>query len=267
MGIPLSLSIKEHILDMHLTDRVVMVTGGGSGIGRACVEALTAEGAKVLIVDRSTEGETTAARLRAEGHDVEYVQTDVSNEADVESALQSVERVFGRLDSVIACAGVSGPVGLNATEVSVEAWDHVMAVNVRGNFLVAKHSVGLLSNSPAPSMVLLGSDSALVAFEGMTPYSTSKGAVLMLTKSLAADHPLIRFNCLCPGIVDTPMSRTDLSRPEGFTGSNLPVIRPEQIARHALFLASPVSAPINGTTLVADFGYTARSAMPALDFS
>ncbi|MGO4587683.1 SDR family NAD(P)-dependent oxidoreductase [Paenarthrobacter sp. 2TAF44] len=152
-------------MDMHLTDRVVMVTGGGSGIGRACVEALTAEGAKVLIVERNTEGEEAAAQLRAAGHHVEFVQTDVSNEADVELALKTIERIFGRLDSVIACAGVSGPVGTNATQVSVEAWDHVMAVNVRGNFLIAKHSVGLLSKSPEPSMVLLGSDSALVAFK------------------------------------------------------------------------------------------------------
>ena len=82
-------------MDMHLTDRVVMVTGGGSGIGRACVEALTAEGAKVLIVDRNTEGEEAAAQLRAAGHHVEFVQTDVSNEADVESALKTVERIFG----------------------------------------------------------------------------------------------------------------------------------------------------------------------------
>ena len=254
-------------MDMQLRDSVVMVTGGGSGIGRACVEVLLAEGASVLIVDRSQEGAALASQLRRTGHRVDFAQADVTVESEVRMAAQAVEDLYGRLDSVLACAGISGPVGQPAADVSVEDWDRVMAVNVRGNFLVAKHTVHLLSKSEISSMVFLGSDSALVAFEGMAPYSTSKGAVVMLTKSLTVDHPKVRFNCLCPGIVDTPMSRADLGHHQGFAGTGLPVMEPHQIARHAVFLASPVSAPINGTTLVSDFGYTARSALPTLDFS
>ncbi len=175
--------------------------------------------------------------------------------------------LHGRLDTVIGCAGISGPVGTPAAEVTVEDWDRVMAVNVRGNFLLAKHAIPAMSGSEVATIVLLASDAALVAFEGMTPYSASKGAVLMLTKSLSVDHPSVRVNCLCPGVVDTPMSRTDLGRPDGFEGSGLPVMRPEQLARHAAFLASPISAPINGTSLVSDFGYLARSAVPPLEFT
>ncbi|WP_262107484.1 SDR family NAD(P)-dependent oxidoreductase [Arthrobacter sp. Marseille-P9274] len=254
-------------MDMQLRDRVVLVTGGASGIGRGCVEVLAEEGASILIVDRNPEGGALARQLRGAGHRVVFVRADLSDELEVQSAVQTADDQFGRLDSVIACAGISGPVGRAAAEVSVADWDRVMAVNVRGNFLVAKHSVALLSKSKTSSVVFLGSDSALVAFEGMSPYCTSKGAVLMLTKSLTVDYPQVRFNCLCPGIVDTPMSRADLGRDEGFAGAGLPVMEPRQVARHAVFLASPISAPINGTALVADFGFMARSALPALNFS
>jgi len=224
-------------VDMHLRDRVVLITGGASGIGRACVQAVLAEGAKVLIVDR-----------------------------DICRAVKQVKDCFGQLDAVIACAGISGPVGLTAPDISAEDWDRVMAVNVKGNFLIAKHTVAPLGESEVGTLVFLASDAALVAFEGMNPYCTSKGAVLMLAKSLSVDHPRIRVNCLCPGIVDTPMSRADLGRPEGFASTDLPIMPASQIARHAVFLASPVSAPMNGASLIADFGYVARSALPALEF-
>lgn len=254
-------------MDIQLRDRVVMVTGGASGIGRACVDLLASEGANILIVDRNPDGAAAAEQLRNDGRQVSFVQADLTVEADVRMLAEAVEDLYGGLDSVIACAGISGPVGQNATDVSAEDWDRVMAVNVRGNFLLAKYCVPLLRDSAVASMVFLGSDSAFVAYEGMAPYTASKGAVVMLTKALAVDHPQIRFNCLCPGIVDTPMSRADLGFDDGFAGSGLPVIEPRQIAGHALFLASPVSAPVNGTTLIADFGYIARSAQPSLDFT
>ena len=254
-------------MDMRLRDRVVLVTGGASGIGRACAEAVTAEGSKVVIVDRDQEGFSVSHELMQKGHEAEFIHADVTDEADVARCIQAARDRLGQLDAVIACAGISGPVGTSAADVAAADWDRVMAVNVRGNFLVAKHAIPVLKRSDAPAVVFLASDSALVAFEGMAPYSTSKGAVLMLTKALAVDHPEIRFNCLCPGIVDTPMSRTDLGHPDGFEGTGLPVTQPRQIAAHAVFLVSPVSAPINGTSIVADHGYLARSAQPALNFS
>lgn len=254
-------------MDMHLNGRVILVTGGASGIGLACVHAMVDEGAKVLIVDRASAGAEVARNLRLEGHSVEFVQADITSERDIQKAVQYAKDTFGRLDTLIGCAGISGPVGSKVTDISSKDWDQVMAVNVRGNFLAAKHTIPLLVDSDVASIVFLASDSALVAFEGMTPYCTSKGAVLMLTKGLSVDHPKIRVNCLCPGVVDTPMSRTDLGRPEGFEGTELPIMQAAQLARHAVFLASPVSAPMNGTSVVTDFGYLARSAFPALDFS
>lgn len=254
-------------MDMRLLDRVFLVTGGASGIGRACVEALTGEGAKAVIVDRNPEGATVAHDLARQGHNVDFVQANVTEEADVSRSVQATKDRYGQLDGVIACAGISGPVGTTVVDITVDEWERVMAVNVRGNFLLAKHTIPLLMQSDLSTIVFLASDAALVAFEGMAPYSTSKGAVLMLTKALAVDHPDIRVNCLCPGIVDTPMSRTDLGFQEGFSGTNLPVMQPHQIAAHAVFLASAVSAPINGTSIVADHGYLARSAQPALEFN
>jgi dihydroanticapsin dehydrogenase len=255
-------------VDLHLRDRVALVTGGASGIGRACVGSLLAEGARVAVLDHSPRGRMEVDLLRQQhGDAVEFVQADVTVEADVATAITRVVETFGRLDTVLGCAGISGPVGTLAADVSVADWDRVMAVNVKGNFLVAKHAVPLLVDSDVATIVFIASDAALVAFEGMTPYSTSKGAVLMLTRSLSVDHPAVRVNCLCPGVVDTPMSRADLGREQGFVGTGLPVMRPQQVAGHAVFLASPASAPINGSPIVADFGYIARSALPPLDFT
>jgi NAD(P)-dependent dehydrogenase (short-subunit alcohol dehydrogenase family) len=253
-------------MDMRLRDRVVLVSGGASGIGHACVQAVVSEGGAVVIIDRNQHGQLIADDLRAEGHAVEFVQADITEEAVVRRCIHEALGSLGQIDAVIACAGISGPVGTTATDVTVDDWDRVMAVNVRGNFLLAKHAIPVLKRSDVSSMVFLASDSALVAFEGMAPYSTSKGAVLMLTKALAVDHPEVRFNCLCPSVVDTPMSRIDLGHPDGFADTDLPMIQTHQIAAHAVFLASPVSAPINGTSIVADHGFMARSAQPALEF-
>lgn len=254
-------------MDMDLSGRITLITGGASGIGLACVHAMVDEGAKVLIVDRDSAGAEVARNLNLKGHSVAFFHADITSEPDIQKAVQYAKDTFGRLDTLIGCAGVSGPVGSTSPDISVEDWDRVMAVNVKGNFIAAKHTLPLLIESDVATIVFLASDSALVAFEGMTPYCTSKGALLMLTKGLSVDHPQIRVNCLCPGVVDTPMSRADLGCPEGFEGTHLPIMPAHQIARHAVFLDSPISAPINGTSLVSDFGYLARSALPPLEFN
>ncbi|WP_438854839.1 SDR family NAD(P)-dependent oxidoreductase [Agromyces sp. M3QZ16-3] len=254
-------------MDLELSDRVALVTGGASGIGRACVDALIAEGASVGIVDRSTDGEALAKELRERDARVVFSQADVTVESDVIRAVDEIHGEFGRIDLLLGCAGVSGPVGTPLGSVAVAEWDQVMAVNVRGNFLVAKHSIAHLERSDVRTIVFLASDSAFVAFDGMGPYTASKGAVVALARAFAVDHPSVRTNALCPGVVDTPMSRGDMGRPDGFAGSGLPVMSADQLAKQAVFLASPASYPMSGTTLVSDFGYLARSALGALDFA
>jgi dihydroanticapsin dehydrogenase len=254
-------------MDLSLNGRVALVTGGASGIGRACVDAFVSEGARVAILDRSPEGHRLAEAYRDQGADVVFEQADLTDKHDVEHAVRRIVSIHGGIDTVIGCAGISGPVGARVDEIDAGDWEKVMAVNVRGSFLITKHTLGHLQASDVGTIVYLASDSAFVAYEGMAPYSASKGALVMLTKAVTADYPRIRANALCPGIVDTPMSRSDMGHPDGFEGTRLPVIPARQIAHHALFLASPASAPINGTTLVSDFGYLARPALGSLDFA
>jgi NAD(P)-dependent dehydrogenase (short-subunit alcohol dehydrogenase family) len=160
---------------------------------------------------------------------------DSTEESDVRHAVAEAVSSWGHLDTVIGCAGISGPFGARLAEVSVEDWDRTQAVNVRGNFLLAKHSVAHLQTSDVATIVYLASDSAFVAVEGMAPYCASRGALVMLTKALAVDYPILRVNALCPGIVDTPMSRADLSLEDGFADTGLPVMSATQIAAHAVF--------------------------------
>lgn len=254
-------------MDMQLSGRVAVVTGGASGIGRACVDAFVAEGAHVVIVDRDPAGQAVADEHQSLGVDVEFVRADITDESDVEGAIRHALDVFGAVDAVCGCAGISGPVGKSVLDVTVEEWDRVQAVNVRGNFLLAKHSIAHLSRSDVGTMVFLASDSAMVAFEGMAPYSASKGALVMLAKSLSVDHPPVRVNALCPGIVDTPMSRADLGLPDGFASTGMPVLSVRDVANHVLFLASPLSFPTNGATLIVDHGVHVRSALGTLDFT
>jgi dihydroanticapsin dehydrogenase len=238
-------------MDLALSGRSVLVTGGGSGIGRACAELFAAEGARVLTLD-----------LRG---DVDLV-ADVTDEGAVRAAVDRAAERHGGLDVVVCCAGISGPVGTAATEVSVADWDAVFAVNVRGPFLVAKHAARHLAAASSPAIVMLGSDSAVVAAPGMAPYCASKGALLMLARALSVDlaQDGIRVNCVCPSVVDTPMSRADLGVvAEGFADAPFPVQTAQDVARQVAFLASPASASVNGTHLLADFGTTARSSLPA----
>lgn len=251
-------------MDLSLAGRAVIVTGGASGIGAACVATLAGEGARVGVLDRDARGAQVAGLTPGA-----FRHVDVTDEPALSDAVDAVVAALGGagLDAVICCAGVSGPVGTPAWEIEENAWDNVMAVNAKGPFLVAKHTRRHLvaGADGARAIVLVASDSAVVAAPGMTPYCASKGAVQMLTRALSVDlaGDQIRVNCVCPSIVDTPMSREDLGRPEGFADAPFPVVDAHEVARHVTYLASPAAASINGTSLIIDHGYLARSGFPA----
>ncbi len=256
------------MLDLRLSGVSVLITGGASGIGAACVRAFAAQGAAVAVLDRDgPAAEALAAALRAEGGEALALAADVTDDAAMGTAVARAVSWRSRLDVLLCCAGVSGPVGRPVTEITSADWAKVMAVNLGGLFHAARHALPSLEAGGTGSLVILASDSSFLAYPGMAPYSTAKGGALMLTRALAVDHPRVRVNCVCPSVVDTPMSRADLGMDnEQMAAADFPVIAPAQIANHVLFLASPVSAPMNGAALVVDFGYMARPSFPQPDF-
>lgn len=248
-------------MDLHLTGTTALVTGAASGIGRATALALAAEGVRLALLDRDAaalgamaDGCPGAVRLVA----------DLTDEDQVRRAVDTAITELGRLDAVVHCAGISGPVGRGIEETSLADWNAVLAVNVTGAFLVLRQALPALRAAGAASVVLLASDSATVASPGMAPYCASKAALVQFGRALSVDlaGTGIRVNTVAPSIVDTPMSRGDLGA-EAFDDPGFPVQSAAEVAAHVVYLVSPRSRAINGTTLLSDFGYSARSGFPA----
>jgi NAD(P)-dependent dehydrogenase (short-subunit alcohol dehydrogenase family) len=229
---------------------VAVVTGAASGIGAACAERLRVDGATVVTVDA------------AEGVDHEL---DVRDEPAVEAALAAVVDTHGTLDVLVHAAGVAGggPVHL----LDADEWDRVVDVNLKGTFIVNKHSSIHMLNQGRGSIVNIASIEGLEGTEGGSAYNASKGGVVMLTKSMAIDYGRrgIRVNCICPGGIDTPMLRSitdsegmDLYR-EKLRDEHLlgRFGQPSEIAAAAAFLASDDASFITGHALVVDGGFTA----------
>jgi len=244
-------------MDLQLRGTSALVTGAGSGIGRAVASALAAEGVRVVLLDRDESAVRDAARSCP---DSIVLVADVTDEEQTSSALASLER----LDAVVCCAGISGPVGLGIEEISLGEWNAVFAVNVTGPFLVLRHALPALRAAGAASVVLVSSDSAFVASPGMAPYCASKAALVQFARALSVDlaGTGIRVNTVAPSVVDTPMSRGDLGD-AAFDAADFPVQTADEVAAHVAYLVSPRSRAVNGTTLLSDFGYTARSGFPA----
>jgi NAD(P)-dependent dehydrogenase (short-subunit alcohol dehydrogenase family) len=255
---------------MRFSDDVCVITGAGSGIGHTVARRFAAEGAKVACVDIDAEAAAaTAAEIAAVGGDSRAYSCDVSENDDVREVFGRIEAEFGEPLSVLhANAGIEGPIA-PFWEVSPEDWDRVFAVNVRGPFLCAKHAVPSMRRKGRGSIVITGSNSSFIAFPGWAAYTASKGAVLMLAKSLAIDlaPENIRVNAVCPGPTDTAMFRRghrslgsgstggggdQPPEPEGRLGTT------DEIANVVLFAASAEASSMTASALVADFGNTAR---------
>jgi dihydroanticapsin dehydrogenase len=256
-------------MGVRLAGKVALVTGGGSGLGRATAVLFAEEGAAVGAFDIDAAGAQETARLiESAGGKALALTGDVTLEDDVKRAVERTAASLGNIDVLAACAGIEGPMG-QITDTDVDSWDRVMAVNVKGVFLSAKHVIPGMKRGGGGTIVIIASDSSFVAGEGMAPYCASKGAVLMLTKALAVDHAAdgIRVNCVCPSIADTPMVRREVGAgPDddlsNFGLAGLDINSPEDVARHMLFLASDESANMNGAAQIVDFGSLARSTLP-----
>jgi len=248
-------------MELQLRGRTALVTGAAGGIGRAVAQALAAEGVRVALLDRSAEG---LAETAATCPGSVPVVADVTDETAVGAAVADAVAALGALHTVVCCAGISGPVGSGIDETSLAEWQAVFAVNVTGAFLVLRAALPALRAAPAASVVLVASDSAFVASPGMAPYCASKAALVQFGRALSVDlaDDDVRVTTVSPSIVDTPMSRGDLGD-EAFAAPAFPVQSAEEIAAHVIYLASPRARAVNGSGILSDFGYSARSGFPA----
>jgi NAD(P)-dependent dehydrogenase (short-subunit alcohol dehydrogenase family) len=250
---------------MMLKEQVALVTGAGSGIGRAIAWLFAAEGAVVALADRNLPAaEEAAAQIRSREGSAAALPLDVLQEAQVRGVVAEVLQRFQRLDILVNCAGVLKTVPF--LELTSEEWDRQLGTNARGAFLVsqaaARHMVGRRSGR----IINIASDSGVTAFPGEAAYSASKAALIALTRAIALElGPFgIRCNAICPGAIRTPLLLDDDpagAELEKTIASRTPLGRigePEEIAKVALFLACGLSEFVTGEHLLATGGYTMR---------
>jgi NAD(P)-dependent dehydrogenase (short-subunit alcohol dehydrogenase family) len=251
---------------MRLADKVTIITGAGGGMGRVAATMFAEQGARVVVAEYGeAAGQETVELIRAAGGEATFIRADVSSEADARAMVDHAVATYGRVDCLYNNAGVMPEADHSVTDTSVEVWDQVMAVNLRGVFLGCKHAIPAMEANGGGSIINIASFVAIVGCSvPQDAYTASKGAVLSLTRSLAVQFGPkgIRTNAICPGPVETPLlmdwlvkdeeaKRIRLARnPTGRFG------KPEEIVHMAIYLASDESRWTNGASLVVDGGIT-----------
>lgn len=251
----------------NMKEKVVLITGASSGIGRATAEAFAAKGANIVVAARrKKELDTLVTSIEAKGGKASAIRTDVSNAKNVEQMVAHTIEVFGRLDYAVNNAGIEGKLN-GITDLSEDDWDQVLDINLKGTFLCMKHEArAMLNLGHGGAIVNIGSVNSFLGFPTGSAYVTSKHGLIGLTTSVSAELAPkgIRVNLICPGITDTPMHQ----RLRGVVGDDLydkgllPTVhlqrvgRPEEIAKAIVFLCSDESSYISGSTLTVDGGLT-----------
>jgi NAD(P)-dependent dehydrogenase (short-subunit alcohol dehydrogenase family) len=249
-----------------LEGKIALVTGAGSGIGRAGALAFAREGASVVLSDVVAEGGNETLRLIEEaGGKGRFIQGDVSVPADVQAMVRSAETFYGRLDCAFNNAGIEGSQAPTA-ECTEENWDQVLRVNLKGTWLCVKNEIPLMLRHGGGAIVNTASVAGLVGFPGIVAYNASKGGVIQLTKTAALEYATegIRVNAVCPGVIRTPMV-------DRFVGDSVeaepnfvamePVGRmgmPHEVAEAAVWLCSDAASFVTGHAMVVDGGLVAQ---------
>lgn len=249
-----------------LDGKRLIITGAGSGIGRATSLLAASEGARVLCVDLADSVQETAAAISEAGGDGLALGADVSDETAVQGYVARALEAFGGLDGIYANAGVSGG-GKPMLELTVEDWQRTLAVNTIGVFLAVKHTVPELKKSPAGAIVCTASVAGLRANAGGVDYSASKAGVISIAQTVAYQlyGEGIRINAICPGLIETGMTKPifDAAAERGTTdriGQINPTRRygqPDEIAQMACFLLSDRASYVNGQAIPVDGGLSA----------
>lgn len=252
-------------MNQLLQDKVALVTGGTTGIGRAAAIALARAGAKVVVSGRrASEGETTVRTIAAAGGDALFVAADVGRQDEVAALVARTVDRYGRLDIAVNNAGVESTVMAPTAGQDDDDFDRVMAINVRGVYWSMKHEIPAMLRTGGGSIVNTSSVAGLIGMPGVAPYVASKHAVLGLTKNAALEYAKqnVRVNAVAPGAVETPMlDRFTEMVPREALMSMHPIGRigrPEEIADAIVWLASPAAAFVTGQTLAVDGGFTAQ---------
>jgi NAD(P)-dependent dehydrogenase (short-subunit alcohol dehydrogenase family) len=254
-------------MNQRFTDKVALVTGAGTGIGRATACAFAREGATVALAGRRLAPlEETAALIAASGGKAEAIQVDVTSERDVARLMDTIVERYGALHTACNNAGVPGS-GRPIDGYDLDQWRTIIDTNLQGVWLSMKHEIRYMRGDSGGSIVNVSSVAGVVGYQNAAPYSAAKHGVIGLTRTAAIDHAMdeIRVNAVCPGPISTPMlAQARAARgpaADDFYLSHIPMRRlgkPEEVANAVLFLASDASSYVTGQALAIDGGWTAQ---------
>jgi NAD(P)-dependent dehydrogenase (short-subunit alcohol dehydrogenase family) len=251
-------NVEERFAGKRLSGRRVLVTGAGSGIGKATAEVFAAEGASLALLDQNL----AAAEITAAATGGTAYQVDVSNDIEVASVVEAAANAMGGIDGIVNCAGIMSTESFGETDP--QSWRRMLDVNLTGPYLVCRAALPWLQEAPSATIVNIASGQALLPAVRGCSYTAAKAGLLMFTKALAAElAPKIRANVVCPGASDTPMTEaiipsSDRAGREAFVQRYAlkRLSEPHEVANAILFLTGSESSAITGVTLAVDCGRT-----------